>query len=164
MKLHPNSITCDCCGKETLPENIEPMYHLPDMVFERRQENHTVGDIITEDFIDFKNHCYIRGLMGVPVNGRAEPMQIGIWVEVEQKDFYDYISNVKSRTRQKFNGRLANVIPNYPELREVEVVLFDHSSTTRPSVTIKEEDSPLGQLQRVGIKEHDIIDFFDNKK
>ena len=164
MKIHPDSIACDCCGKEIPPESIEPRYHLPDMVFERLKEGTTVGDIITKEAIDFKDHCYIRGLMAVPVCGRADPMQIGIWVEVDQDDLYAYISSMESFRRQQFKGRLANVIPNYPELREVEVVLLDHSTTTRPSVTIKEEDSPLGQLQRVGIKEHDVIDFFGNKK
>jgi hypothetical protein len=150
--------TCAVCGSEHDEEALELGYRRPDAVIDLDAEARAAGVFENDDLcvID-ASRFFIRATLPLPVNGRGENYQIGVWVEVASPDF-DRIGKLWTDPGQAseppMSATLANEVRLHPDSLGQALLLQLTGPKTRPQVFIRDAGYSLGAEQRHGISAH----------
>ncbi|MDE1155312.1 MAG: DUF2199 domain-containing protein [Acidobacteriaceae bacterium] len=106
--------TCAVCGSEHDEEALELGYRRPDAVIDLDAEARAAGVFENDDLcvID-ASRFFIRATLPLPVNGRGENYQIGVWVEVASPDF-DRIGKLWTDPGQAAEPPMSATLANEP--------------------------------------------------
>lgn len=85
--------TCAVCGTRHDEETLELSYRRPDAVAALSVEERAFGVFENDDVCVIDDeHYFLRTTLPMPVNGRLDGYQIGVWVEVSQDVFVHFKS------------------------------------------------------------------------
>ena len=160
-----HSYVCSDCGKEHEGLPTDWGFKLPDEVFElslleKYGRSRSNADLCTLD----ESRFFLRGLLSIPFAYREGEFSWGVWVEVDQAvhDFYVKNFNDDFSAGTKAKGRLANLIPGFPELMGEVLEIEFQDSRTRPAFTFQASAThPMSDDQREGIgasRHHEFLD------
>jgi hypothetical protein len=149
---------CTDCGREHPRDSLELTFRRPDVISElemeereaRIQEN---SELCVLDGTRF----FIRALLPLRVLGRVQPYNIGLWVEVSQRDFervYELWGDEEQASEPAFQGKVANDIPIHPSICGLAAFLSLTGPKTRPVLRLAPAEHPLFEEQVRGITEH----------
>ena len=105
---------CETCGElhDDLPDYG---FAWPDYYFgvpEEEREQRISG---TADTCRIDEHCFIRGVICVPITAEDKDFGLGVWVSQKPDNFQKYLDNPDSADIGPFFGWLSNRIPFYEE-------------------------------------------------
>lgn len=162
--MSENSIKCLICGQQHILSEMELTFGLPDQAFtipeaERINRLKATDDICIIDDQRF----YLRSVLGLPlIEQTSEQYHFGVWAEVGANDFktiFDMWEDPAQINYPAFQATLSNNIPFCGQSSGQAVALKMTGPTTRPSLTVIDSDSILGQLQGKGIYINDAMRF-----
>lgn len=150
--------TCAVCGTRHDEETLELSYRRPDAVAALSVEERAFGVFENDDVCVIDDeHYFLRTTLPMPVNGRLDGYQIGVWVEVSQ-DVFQRVGDLWTEPGQAaeppVNVVLANEIRHHPGTLGLPVLLQLTGPKTRPEVFVIDATHPLGVEQRKGITPH----------
>jgi hypothetical protein len=164
-----SDVFCPRCGAKHDLEHTEPSFRRPDAFLEvppaeRRFRTLEGNDhCAVRDAADTQRRYFLRVLLPVPVRGRAEPCNWGIWAEVSPEDYLrvgELWSDPKQSAEPPFPGRLANAIPGYPPTVGLPGRIQLTSPTSIPKFHFDPEVShPLADEQRQGVAPERVLDW-----
>ncbi len=154
---------CSKCGKEHPLEEMELTFQRPDDAAslspdERQaflQENNELCIIKGERF-------FIRAILPLPVESRAEPYCIGLWVEVAQSDFervYELWESEDQLSEPPIPAVVANAIPITAGALGHSAELRLAGPAFRPDVILKPSNHPIYIEQSAGIDVHRVAEY-----
>lgn len=117
---------------------------------ERVSENNDIAIIDDSRF-------FLRAVVPVPVLGRVQPYNIGIWVEVSEPTFaeiYKLWDDPAQQNSAPFSAVASNDIPSLPALSGLLGSLLLTGPTTRPKLMLPDSAHPLAVEQATGIAPH----------
>ena len=149
---------CAKCGEDHPLEEMELTFRRPDDAAslspdERKeflQENSDLCIIKGERF-------FIRAVLPLPVDSRAEPYRIGLWVEVSRPHFervYDLWDSEDQLSEPPIPATVANDIPITAGALGHPAELRLAGPSIRPAVVLKPSDRPIYLEQSLGIDVH----------
>ena len=97
---------------------------------------------------------FVCGRIEVPVRGAADPFVWSVWVSVSERSFRRLLSPWDESGREedlRVAGRLATVIPGYPDTLELNANVRPGPLGERPMVELEATAHPLAAEQRLGI-------------
>lgn len=159
-----NVFVCRTCGKshEGLPR--DQGWQLPDDVWAIPEDERSAKAKFNSDLCQFGDRFFLRGLLPVPMLGTNDYFGWGIWVEVEQGVFDEYLSlyDKDGSSSPRHEGNLANVPPPYPDAHKAAVLIQFGPASERPKIYFPENCLLLfAKEQREGIDHarfHQILD------
>jgi len=165
----PDEVTCSTCGKVHSLGDSERVFGLPDEIFalskaERSERCHINTDLCALD----QERFFVRGLLPLPVKGRAQAYRVGIWAEVSA-DVYRRIHALWSDPAQSDEPRPPGTLANHLPLNEAESVglpVWIHLTgpQTRPEFYVRSVDHPLYTEQTHGIDGHRALAYSDRTR
>ena len=84
---------CGCCGKDIGEIVFDKSYKMPDDIWNLSPIEKEERAQIDSDLCRLDNRYFIRGVAYLPVNGTDHCYGWGIWAEVPQEDFFNYLEN-----------------------------------------------------------------------
>ena len=156
---------CECCGKDIGEIVFDKSYKMPDDIWNLSPIEKEERAQIDSDLCRLDNRYFIRGVAYLPVNGTDHCYGWGIWAEVPQEDFFDYVENYEedNSTKPKFSGLVANVIPSYENTIGLELTVQLGSETQRPEFYFTDPMHLLTKEQAEGISIEKVHSFSSNK-
>lgn len=154
---------CSFCGEmhDDLPMDVA--FRKPEDYFKVPEHERAKRIVITEDLCAIDNQTFIiRGIMPVPVKGQKRDFVWGIWVIVDEKEFYRYAAlfHVDATREPPMRGWLSATIPGYPPTYMLEADVYLSTAKERPTIVLRETDHPLFKEQDKGItmkRVHEIL-------
>jgi hypothetical protein len=147
--------TCRCCGKQfsTLPLSYasaapDPWFAIPQT--ERDKRALLGGDQCIIDDEQF----FIRGCLEIPILGRSESFDWGVWVSLSQSSFERVgdLGEVDVRENEPaFFGWLCTEISVYPRTFGLKTNVHLRNNRQRPFIRLEPTEHPLAQEQCTGI-------------
>jgi hypothetical protein len=161
-------IVCGTCGRSHARDEIELVFRLPDAIFtlseDERKERCDIGtDLCALD----RRRFFVRGLLPLPVHGRAVPYRIGLWAEVDEDSFGMIYHLWDSQDQAKcplLSGTLSNDLPLVPPTIALEVAIQLTGPTTRPDFLLRQTEHPLSLEQNLGIDPHRALEYTDRSR
>ena len=104
-----------------------------------------------------RERYFFRAVLPLPVKNWEIPYQIGIWVEVNEKDYRRVVDRWEDPDQDQeplFDATIANDIPSFDPTCGLQVKLQLTGPTSRPSIVISPSTHPLHQEQCQGITAH----------
>lgn len=102
-------------------------------------------------------HLFMRGLLSIPIQGRDDTLEFGVWVSLSEASFERAGELWETEGRESeppYAGRLCTAIPGLPDTMSLEVRMHTRPVGERPQVEVVEpEEHPLVRDQRDGISE-----------
>jgi len=143
--------TCDS-WHEGLPDlGFDAPYEYDCLSDEQRQsiakKSSDLCSISDEDF-------FVRGVLELPIVGRADCFGIGVWVSLKRENFYRYVELFDSKDPSgngPYFGWLCNRIAGYPDTLHLKTSVSLRPAPTRPRIDLEPTDHPLAMQQRDGI-------------
>lgn len=149
---------CAVCGSGHDEETLELSYRRPDAVIAMGSHQRMMDVFENDDVCVIDDARYfLRATLPMPVNGRHEGYQIGVWVEVPHDVFQrvgDLWTDPGQAAEPPVTVTLANEIRHHPDSLGVPVLLQLTGPKTRPQVFVVDATYPLGIEQRRGITPH----------
>ncbi len=146
--------TCSVCGELHDDEPRDVRCGLPDAVFRlsepARSERAEVGDDWCR-FVDEGGAArfFLRALLHLPIAGMPDDFRFGVWVEVEERDFYGLGGLWREdRPVRPFFGRLANDLRGYDATAGLGVAIQLRQVNLLPSAILLDGAHPLVGDQR----------------
>ena len=155
--LGSNQIICDCCGVDFC-DLLSIGYAAPeDWPHAADTENHhTVdlngGDFLTQDLCRLGDRRFIRCVLTLPLVGHEAPFLIGVWVEVSESDFLNFVREMpdgRQGSMVMMFCTLANIVP--PFRAKLPCVMQPRNDFHRPVVHVAIEEDPLYAAQFDGL-------------
>ncbi|HYJ78052.1 MAG TPA: DUF2199 domain-containing protein [Longimicrobiaceae bacterium] len=154
---------CAKCGEDHPLEEMQLTFKRPDDAAslspdERKeflQENSDLCIIKGERF-------FIRAVLPLPVDSRADPYRIGLWVEVNQSHFervYELWDSEAQLSEPPIPAIVANDIPITPGALGHPAELRLSGPSFRPNVILKPSAHPIYTEQSTGIDVHRIAEY-----
>lgn len=154
---------CSKCGEDHPLEEMELTFKRPDVAAalspeERQsllQENNDLCIIKGERF-------FIRAILPLPVESRAEPYRIGLWVEVAQTDFervYELWDSEEQHSEPPFPAVVSNDIPITPGALGHSAELRLAGPSFRPDVILRPSNHAIYIEQSAGIDVHRVAEY-----
>lgn len=149
---------CADCGQDHPLEELDLTFRRPDDVvrLSRKEREETVRE--NDDLCVLGgNRFFIRALLPLPVEGRDQVYNIGIWVEADQADFervYELWSDPGQASEPPCGVKIANSIPSLSNTLGLAGALQLTGLTTRPTVLIQQSKHQLYSEQLSGITAH----------
>lgn len=149
---------CAGCGQDHPLEEIELTFRRPDAVasLSRKEREETVRE--NDDLCVLgDNRFFIRALLSLPVEGRDQAYNIGIWVEADQADFervYELWFDPDQASEPPCGVKIANSIPSLSSTLGLAGTLQLTGPETRPIVLVQQSKHPLYSEQLNGITAH----------
>jgi hypothetical protein len=103
----------------------------------------------------------VRGCLEIPVQEEAEPFVWGVWVDISQNSFDQWIRAFKLQKRSHigpFPGYLGTALPCYPDTFNHHVVMHLSDDGIRPYIEVSQSGHPLYIEQRNGITHERLAD------
>lgn len=155
---------CPHCGKSHEGDPTDWGWVLPDDVWAIPEEQRNELAQFSEDLCLFDGRYFIRCVLPLPFKDRDGYFGWGVWAEVEQAGFADYLKvyEIDGSDEPRIFGLLANEMPGYDNPSSCVVELQFGPSDQRPVVLFPEGTSTkLASEQRLGIgaqRYHEILD------
>ena len=158
------SVTCSVCGQVHPIEDSELVLVLPDVIHglaadERDARCKISADVCVLD----RERFFLRGLLPIPVSGRSNPYNIGVWAEVPLETYrrvYDRWDDPDQRDEPRLPGALANNVPlQGRDTLGVEISIQLIGQKSRPEFYVESDGHPLNREQTQGIDEHRAIQY-----
>lgn len=129
---------CAQCGDEH--EVLDPAFRRPEpfvLLDGDLREAHTKAndDICTIALPGAEARYFVRGTLPVEVAGYADGVWWGLWAEVSEATFSRIVelwTESDQASEPPFEGRLANVIPSYPDTMDLPLAVQLTGPTSRP--------------------------------
>jgi hypothetical protein len=149
---------CAQCGEEHSIENMELTFLRPDDAASlSKEERARIVQESSDLCVIEGKRFFVRAILPLSVLDRAEPYNIGLWVEVEQPAFkriYELWSEPDQANEPPFPANVANTIPTLPRTIGLPAFVYLTGPSTRPSIALSSEEHPLYTEQRSGITLH----------
>jgi len=100
------------------------------------------------------NSFLVRGCLEIPVHGEKEPLSWGVWVDLSEDSFKQWLASFDKTTRSNvgpFFGWLDAWIKPYPETMNLKTRVHLRDNGIRPYIELEPTDHPLAIEQREGI-------------
>ena len=156
---------CPCCG-ETFSGIFDLGYaHPSDWPHADPDEGGEVvegEDRLNADLCRYAGRYFLRCVMMIPVQGSDEHFGFGLWAQVSEEVFRNYLGTYDDPPAdfRGGNGLLANVLPGFTDEDMVPLVLAPVSgdASTRPLVMA--EAGALHEAQTQGISFDRLLDIY----
>ena len=164
-----DEVTCSQCGKVHPLADSELGFGLPDAIFALSKEDRSKRCRIQTDVCVLdRERFFLRGLLPLPVTGRAQDYRIGVWAEIAG-DVYRRIHALWSDPTQadepRLPGILASHLPmNVKESAGLPVWIHLTGPKTRPEFYMRSVHHPLYVEQTHGIDEHRALEYSDRTR
>jgi hypothetical protein len=171
-------ITCSHCGKEHEIAHIEPSLLHPDPVLDIPADlrKKTVTEGKDYSVIWRRPHSkwlrpilarrsgfgryFLRIMMPFHVAGRDQPINWGVWVEVDREHYrlaHSLWDSPEQHRQPPFPGRVANNLEGYPPTIGLPGSVQLESPGRVPTFVLDDRDHPLVAEQRNGVTESDVL-------
>jgi hypothetical protein len=162
-------VTCSVCGKVHSLENSELFFRLPDIVYAlSEQDRATRCDIGTDVCALDRERLFLRGLLPLPVLGRAKPYNIGVWAEISLETYrriHELWDDPNQGNEPRLPGSLANNLPlQDTDTQGLRLSIQLTGPKTRPEFYVEVSEHLLYREQMDGINEHRAIEYSDRKR
>jgi hypothetical protein len=146
-------VKCECCGNEIGDIAFDKSYKMPDDIFSLPQGEKDDRAEIDSDLCRLGERYFLRGVAYIPVIETDQSYGWGVWVEVPEENFFDYVQNYENdnSSMPKFKGVVANDIPFYKNTIGLEVEIQLGNETQRPNFTFLGYEHELANEQLNGI-------------
>lgn len=146
---------CPCCGDEVGLENLSLGFGVPDEVFQMpsaqcRERVRANSDLCSIDDTRF----FIRGVLEVPIQQMGLNFGWGVWAEVSQIAFDDYLAHYSENGEElpAMAGVLANGLPgNEDGTLGLPLRIQLRASDKRPAFALEPSDNELYREQTEGM-------------
>lgn len=146
--------TCSCCGEyhAELPMSYSTM--APD-VWDQTFADDPDSMLSSDQCVIKGQHCFIKGLIEIPVVGSEDPFSWGVWVSLSRDNFARALDmwNTPGREAEKpCFGWLTTELSLYsPSTLNLKTNAHTRPLGRRPFVELEPTDHPLAVEQRTGI-------------
>jgi hypothetical protein len=160
-----SQVKCGCCGKEIGEIAFDKSYTMPDEIWALSESEKKQRAQIGSDLCQLDGRYFLRGVAYIPVNGAEQQFGWGIWAEIPQDDFFEYVKNYKEDNSNKpaFRGKVANQIPSYANTIGLGLLVQLSNETQRPTFTFIDESHLLKKEQSEGMS-LERVHSFSNKQ
>jgi len=153
-----NESICSTCGKTHTVDDLELVFHRPEPIdqipeIDRPEKVKQSDDLASIGYDRF----FVRCVLPLPVEGRANPYSLGVWAEVTEQDFFKIIdlwNEPEQAQEPAFDATLQNRIPHLQETCGLHVLLQLTGPKTRPRLTVPPSEHELHAQQCRGITPH----------
>lgn len=144
---------CGCCGKELGEFTFDKAYQMPDEIWNLNEDERSERAKIKPDLCRLDNRYFLRGVAYLPVMGTDKDFGWGIWAEISEEKFFEYVKNYSEDNSgvQPYLGKVANSLPYYPETLGIVLHVQLGDETQRPAFIISEPGHLLTKEQLSGI-------------
>ena len=97
---------------------------------------------------------YLKGLLGIPIEGSPDPFVWGVWLSVSAESYRRFVTlydDVGRSADEQFFGWLCNELPSYPSTQLLKAMLHVREYPMRPWVELEPTSHPLAIDQRDGV-------------
>jgi hypothetical protein len=164
-----DEVTCLTCGKVHPLTESELVFGLPDEIFALSKEDRSARCHISDDICALdQQRFFVRGLLPLPVHGRAQVYRVGLWAEISAEVFRRILalwSDPAQSDEPRLPGILANQLPLIEEASAGLPVLIQLTGPKmRPEFYVQSVDHPLHTEQTNGIDEHRALEYSDRSR
>jgi hypothetical protein len=154
---------CAQCGKEHPLSEMELTFRRPDVVANldqperesRVRENRNFCVLDEERF-------FVRVLLPLPVHGREDEYNIGLWAEVDRRSFdrvYELWEEPDRASEPAMSAKLANEVPLSEGSLGMSADLQMMGGDSRPCLHLRPSQNPLFSDQQSGVSAHRIHEY-----
>lgn len=156
---------CGCCGKDIGEIAFDKSFKMPDEIWALSESEREQRAQIDSDLCCLDERYFIRGVAYIPVHNSEQSYGWGIWVEVPEVNFFDYVKSYESDNsfKPRFSGIVANVIRSYENTIGLEVEVQLGNETQRPTFFFKTPNHLLTREQAAGITLEKVHTFSSNE-
>ena len=156
-------VICSECGEIHPEEEMELTFRRPDVIVALAETDRAVqckedNDLCALQGSTPDQHRYfVRGTLSLPVQGRNEPYNLGIWAETKKENFDKILelwSHDDQASQPPFDGIVANEIPLQETTIGLQVSIQLTGVATRPSFKVTNKLHKLYREQLNGISAH----------
>ena len=164
-----DKVTCSTCGKVHSLADSELVFGLPDEIFALSKEERSSRCCLGDDICALdQQRFFVRGLLPLPVHGRAQAYRIGLWAEISVEVFrriHALWSDPAQSEEPRLPGILANQLPlNEETSSRLPILIQLTGPKTRPEFYVQRVDHPLYAEQTRGIDEHRALEYSDRTR
>ncbi len=149
---------CSVCGEEHPAEAMELSYRRPDATAALSDQERSELVQESADLTVLKGErFFVRAVLPLPVESRARPYNVGLWVEVSRPAFeriYALWTEPLQTGEPPFEARVANDLPFMHSTLGAPAHLRLSGPTTRPEVFVSPLHEALYEAQAKGITQH----------
>jgi len=154
---------CSVCGCEHAGDGLELAFEQPHEIAELSLEARARRCLLKSDVSVLDDQrFFVRGVLPLPVAGRAVPYNLGVWAEID-KSALARIDELWDDPRQEreppFDGTLANRVPLVANSLGLALRVRLSGPSTCPYFEIADERHELFAEQRQGISERRAHDY-----
>jgi hypothetical protein len=158
------TVACSVCGEVHPIEDAELAFELPDVIHALHEdEQDTRCDISADVCVLDRERIFVRGLLPIPVSGRTQPYNLGVWAEISVETYrriYDRWDDPDQRDEPRLPGTLANDLPLQEEdTLGLEISIQLTGPKSRPEFYVDTDRHPLSREQIQGIDEHRAVQY-----
>ncbi len=141
---------CGCCGKDIGEIAFDKSYSMPDDIWSLSEQERAQTGL---DLCRLDDRYFIRGVAFIPIIDSEKSYGWGIWVEVPQDRFFEYVKsyNEDNSSKPRFSGIVKNAIPTYESTIGLTVEVQLGNETQRPTFFFKEANHLLAKEHSKGI-------------
>jgi hypothetical protein len=89
-------------------------------------------------------HCFIRGILLIPIANEDKKFGLGVWVSLKPENYELYLKNFDTPDIGPFFGWLCNTIPFYGEDTQLmKTMAHFQGNGLRPHIDLAPSDHPL---------------------
>ena len=156
---------CGCCGKDIGEIAFDKSYKMPDEIWDLSKTEKEERAQIDSDFCRLDDRYFIRGVAYLPISETDKSYGWGIWAEVPQEHFFEYVKCYEEDNSAKpnFSGLVANKIPSYENTIGLELLVRLGDETQRPEFYFTNPAHLLTKEQTNGISIEKVHSFSSNK-
>jgi len=157
------SFVCSTCGETHDGLPTDHGWKLPDVVWAIPENDRANRAKFNSDLCQFDGDFFIRCLLKLPFKEQSDYYGWGVWVRVQEPDFYRYVElyDKDGSDEPAVSGAIANAMPGYSSTLGLPVVVQFQNSTSRPAVHLPAASThPLAVDQSAGIdnrRYHEIL-------
>lgn len=122
-------------------------------------------DLGSDDCVIDEERFLIRGCLEISVHGEQEPFVWGVWVDISQSDYHQWIDAFHLDKRQHigpFAGYLGSRLPCYPDTFNQHVVVHLRDNGIRPYIEMSQSEHLLKFEQRNGITKDRLAEIYEH--
>mgnify|MGYP002335723510 CR=1 FL=1 len=126
---------------------------MPDEVWALSETDKEERIQIDSDLCRLDERYFLRGVAYIPVNGTDKSYGWGVWAEVSEEHFFEYVENyeIDNSSTPTFNGKVANQISSYNNTLNLPVEIKLGNETQRPTFIFNDQNHLLTEEQINGI-------------
>jgi hypothetical protein len=162
-------VACSVCGNVHPVELSELVFRLPDVIHALPEDERTARCDIGSDVCALdRERFFLRGLLPIPVLGRPNPYNAGVWAEISldtYKRIYERWDDADQGQEPRLPGTLANSLPLQDQQTlglaiSIQLIGPKH----RPQFYVEVRGHSLYREQTQGVDEHRAIEYSDRER